>query len=97
MMLWSSGGDGAANNCRKGKPAMWWWLLINVCLFYVMVVFGFATWGAYLCGVSDVKEEIIQTAVEEYMKSGVYKRKQIMLTAGEADALIVDAPTQAKN
>jgi len=56
-----------------------------------MVVFGFATWGAYLCGVSDVKEEIIQTAVEEYMKSGVYKRKQIMLTAGEADALIVDA------
>lgn len=86
-MLWSSGGDGTANECRTGKPAQWYWLLINVCLFYVLVIFGFATWGAYLCGVQDKKEEIIQSAVDDYLKSGVYKRKQIMLTAGAVDAV----------
>lgn len=75
MMLWSSGGNGAENQCRKGKPAQWYWLLINVCLFYLMVVFGFATWGAYLCGIQDVKEKVIQSAVDDYLKSGVYKRK----------------------
>lgn len=71
-MLWAAGSDGTGNSCMKAKPAMWWWLMINVCLFYVMVVFGLATWGAYLCGVSDAKEEIIKNAVDEYLKSGVY-------------------------
>ena len=75
MMLWSSGATGNANNCRNEQAPSWWWLIINVCLFYLMVVYGFATWGAYICGVQDVKEEIIQSAVDEYLKSGVYQRK----------------------
>ena len=74
MMLWGSGG-GDANNCRNQKPAMWYWLMINVAAFYLMVVFGMATWGSYLCKVADKKEEVIAKAVEEYMESGVYKRK----------------------
>lgn len=73
-MLWGSGGS-SPNNCRKERPAMWYWLIINVVLFYVMVVFGMATWGSYLCRSADTKEEIITKAVEEYMESGVYKRK----------------------
>jgi hypothetical protein len=38
---------------------MWYWLIINVALFYLMVVFGMATWGSYLCRAADAKEEII--------------------------------------
>lgn len=87
MMLWSSGGNGSANQCRTGKPAQWWWLLINVCFFYVMVVFGLATWGSYLCGIQDKREVVIQTAIDEYLKSGIYKRKQVMLMAGGEPAV----------
>jgi len=58
MMLWAGGGNGS-NSCRLGKPVMWWWLLINVCLFYLLVTFGMATWGSYLCKNADAKEEII--------------------------------------
>ena len=58
MMLWGSGGSDP-NNCRVEKPAMWYWLIINVALFYLMVVFGMATWGSYLCKAADAKEEII--------------------------------------
>lgn len=56
-----------------------------------MVVFGMATWGSYLCRSADAKEEIINSAVEEYMESGVYKRKQLLLTAGSSDVLAIDA------
>ena len=55
MMLWASG-DKEPNNCRKERPAMWYWLIINVCLFYLMVIFGMATWGSYLCRSADAKE-----------------------------------------
>ncbi len=89
-MLWGSGGS-APNNCRVERPAMWYWLIINVVLFYLMVVFGMATWGSYLCRSADAKEEIINQAVEEYMESGVYKRKQLLLTAGSSDVLAVEA------
>lgn len=90
MMLWGSGGSDQ-NNCRTQRPAMWYWLIINVSLFYLMVVFGMATWGSYLCRSADAKEEIINSAVEEYMESGVYKRKQLLLTAGSSDVLAIDA------
>ena len=73
---------------------MWYWLIINVGLFYLMVVFGMATWGSYLCRAADAKEEIINQAVEEYMESGVYKRKQLLLTAGSSDVLAVEAQKQ---
>jgi hypothetical protein len=72
MMLWGSGGNNDPNNCRVERPAMWYWLIINVALFYLMVVYGMATWGSYLCRTADAKEEIINKAVEEYMESGVY-------------------------
>lgn len=93
MMLWGSGGTDP-NNCRIERPAMWYWLIINVCMFYLMVAFGMATWGSYLCKTADAKEEIINSAVEEYMESGVYKRKQLLLTAGSAEVLAIEAPKQ---
>jgi len=93
MMLWGTGGD-KTNNCRVERPFMWYWLIINVVMFYVMVIFGMATWGSYLCRTADAKEEIINSAVEEYMESGVYKRKQLLLTAGSNEVLAVEAQKQ---
>jgi len=60
------GADPAA--CRKNSPALWWWLMVNVGVFYFIVSFGLATWGSYICKVADAQEEITQEAVNEYLK-----------------------------
>ena len=52
LELWG----GVDNNCRKESPVLYWWLFANIVLFYLIVSFGLATWGAYLCKVADVQE-----------------------------------------
>ena len=45
----------------------YWWLIINITIFYLIVTFGLATWGAYLCMVADAQEEMTKQAVAEYL------------------------------
>ena len=54
MMLFG----GEKNNCRTEAPSMWYWLIINVCMFYLICAFGLASWGQYLCSMADHKEEV---------------------------------------
>ena len=54
--------------CRKEKPLLYWWLTSNVIIFYIIVAFGFCTWGSYICKVADAAEEITKKAVEDYLK-----------------------------
>ena len=63
LELWG----GVDNTCRKEVPALYWWLVVNIIVFYFIVSFGLATWGSYLCKVADVQEELTQKAVEEYL------------------------------
>jgi len=51
-------------------------------LFYTIVSFGLATWGAYICKVADVQEEVTRKAVEEYLKETERTEKHFMITAG---------------
>ena len=52
LEIWS-GSPEYPNNSRTDVPALYWWLVINLTLFYFIVSFGLATWGAYLCKVAD--------------------------------------------
>ena len=81
LELWG----GIDNQCRTESPALYWWLVCNLGLFYFMVSFGLATWGAYLCKVADVQEEITREAVEDYLKEKKRTDKHFMLTAGPAN------------
>ena len=53
MMLFG----GAGNNCRTEAPSMWYWLIINVIMFYLICAFGLASWGQYLCSTAEKIEE----------------------------------------
>ena len=78
MELWG----GVDNQCRTEAPALYWWLVTNIILFYMIVSFGLATWGAYLCKVADVQEEVTRQAVKEYLAETKRTEKHFMLTAG---------------
>ena len=66
MMLFGSF-QGTANTCMTSAPVQYWFTIINVTIFYLMVVFGLATWGFYLCKVADAEEELIATAVKMHL------------------------------
>ena len=53
QMLTFGGVNGNKNSCMKDTPVMYWFLIVNVTIFYGMVCFGLATWGFYLCKVAD--------------------------------------------
>jgi len=57
---------GVNNTSRTDVPALYWWLVTNLILFYLIVSFGLATWGAYLCKVADAQEELTREAISEY-------------------------------
>ena len=59
---------GVDNSCRTDIPLLYWWLVVNLALFYFIVSFGLATWGAYLCKVADAQEELTREAVKEYLE-----------------------------
>lgn len=63
MELWG----GVDNQCRTEVPSLYWWLVVNIALFYFIVSFGLAVWGSYICKVVDAQEEITKDAVKEYL------------------------------
>ena len=85
MELWG----GVDNQCRTEIPLLYWWLVINIIVFYTIVSFGLATWGAYLCKVADVQEELTKKAVDEYLKEVKRDEKHFMLTAGEQQPMLM--------
>lgn len=80
--------------CDKQTPLLYWYLFSNVILFYLIVAFGLTTWGAYLCAVADIKEEITQAAIDEYLKENGMEGKHFMITAGTSQPLMLEAPAK---
>ena len=61
-------GDG----CMRTAVVYWWWLAMNIGLFYVLIAYGLSLWGAYLCWAQQEEEELINEALQykyEKMKS----------------------------
>ncbi len=50
------------------SPLMYFWLILQIMVFYVMVAYGIALWGAYICWESEKEEEEIKVAMKEYVK-----------------------------
>ena len=65
MEVWG----GYENRCRTQAPVFYWWLIVQIVVFYLIVTFGLATWGSYLCQVADAQEELTKQAVEEYLRA----------------------------
>ena len=64
LMIWG----GEDNHCRTEAAVLYWWLVVNIIVFYLIVSFGLATWGSYICKVADAQEEFVEKARAEYMK-----------------------------
>ena len=63
-------------------PSLYWWLVCNITLFYFIVSFGLAVWGAYICKVVDMQDEITKDAVKEYLEETTQNERHFMLKAG---------------
>ena len=64
LELWG----GSENNCMTEAAVLYWWLFANIVVFYLIVSFGLATWGSYICKVADAQEELVEKARAEYAK-----------------------------
>ena len=42
---------------------MYYWIFINIVLFYVLVAYGLSLWGAYICWEVDEEEKLIEAAL----------------------------------
>eukprot|EP00349_Pseudokeronopsis_sp_Brazil_P004399 CAMPEP_0202960142 /NCGR_PEP_ID=MMETSP1396-20130829/4290_1 /ASSEMBLY_ACC=CAM_ASM_000872 /TAXON_ID= /ORGANISM="Pseudokeronopsis sp., Strain Brazil" /LENGTH=122 /DNA_ID=CAMNT_0049679149 /DNA_START=267 /DNA_END=635 /DNA_ORIENTATION=- len=56
------------NDCRSSSTIMYFWLVINVVIFYLMVAFGVAKWGAYICWDAHMRDAYVKEAVKRYME-----------------------------
>ena len=36
----------------------YWWLALNIAIFYVFIAYGLSLWGAYLCWAQEEEEAI---------------------------------------
>ena len=43
--------------CNRVAPEIYYWLFLNICLFYVLVAYGLSLWGAYICWEVDEEEK----------------------------------------
>ena len=59
MQIWG----GTENECRSESPILYWWLVTNIALFYLIVSFGLLTWGSYLCRMAEAQDKITDEAV----------------------------------
>ena len=38
-----------ADNCNRTSPLLYYWLIVNILLFYLFIAYGLSLWGAYIC------------------------------------------------
>ena len=58
-----------AVGCNRSSPLQYYWLVVNVVMFYVFIAYGLSLWGAYICWEMEEEEEETQQAVKKYMDS----------------------------
>ena len=49
MMTWVQFIFMKGEGCMRTSVVLYWWLAINIGLFYVLIAYGLSLWGAYLC------------------------------------------------
>lgn len=77
-------------NCHLSTPVLYLWIAVNILIFYVIVAYGIALWGSYICWESEKEEKIVKESMKQYMKEEKRKQKrsndQLMLGQYPNDA-----------
>ena len=50
--------------CLRESVVLYWWLALNIGLFYVLIAYGLSLWGAYLCWAQAEEEALAKEALE---------------------------------
>ena len=79
QMITLGGNNGQKNPCMTDTPMMFWYLIVNIALFYFIVTYGLSTWGFYLCRAADAQQEIVDQHVNQYLEAN--KQKQASMNA----------------
>ena len=66
-----------SKDCHIQAPLLYFWLVVQIVIFYVMVAYGIALWGAYICWEAEKEEKETQKAVKKYMKEMLKKQSTI--------------------
>ena len=75
----------------------YWWLALNIAIFYVFIAYGLSLWGAYLCWAQEEEEAIAQEAIMHKFEKEVAKGKidpemQMLMAAPQNPQLMLEAP-----
>ncbi len=57
-----------SKGCQVTAPLLYFWVMLNIVMFYMLVAYGIALWGAYICWESEKEEKELQAAMKKYMK-----------------------------
>ena len=49
--------------CARESVVLYWWLALNIGMFYVLISYGLSLWGAYLCWAQQEEEELTKNAL----------------------------------
>ena len=55
-------------DCKVIAPTLYYWLAINIGLFYIMIAYGISLWGAYICWAQEEEEKLINAALKVKME-----------------------------
>ena len=67
--------------CYRAAPVLYYWLGINVMLFYFLIALYLNLWGAYVCWVMDQEVEETDQAMKAYVakNKGEMKGDELMM------------------
>ena len=86
LMVWTQLIFFQGEGCGRVAVVYYWWLALNVAIFYVFIAYGLSLWGAYLCWAQEEEEAIAQEAMQHKFDK--------MVAAGKVDPEMLMAPPQ---
>lgn len=63
-MVWTQLIFFRGEGCMRVAVVYYWWLALNIGIFYVFIAYGLSLWGAYLCWAQEEEEAIAQEAMQ---------------------------------
>lgn len=73
----------AAKDCNSRAFIRYYWLALNIGLFYVFIAYGISLWGAYICWAQEEEENIAKEALQwkfqKMVAEGKEEQRQAML------------------
>ena len=58
-MVWAQVIFFKANGCGTRAFVLYYWLLVNIVIFFIFVAWGISLWGAYICWAQEEEEVIM--------------------------------------